>query len=67
MSFKYSPHKSSLAASSNAEVSTRKHEDKYSPSGIRIRGRTPVAIIKKNPAHQGTLACTIPWGMLNLT
>jgi hypothetical protein len=24
-----------------------------------------VAIIKKNPAHKGTLACTIPWGEFN--
>lgn len=57
-------HKSS--ASSNAEVSTRRHEERYSPSGIRIKGRTPVAVIKKQLGEKGTLACTIPWGMLNV-
>lgn len=49
-------------ASSNAEVLTRKHEEKYSPNATRIKGRTPVAIIKKNSGQRGTLACTIPWG-----
>lgn len=56
-----------LAASSAAEVLTRKHEEKYSPSTSRIKSQTPVAVIKKNLAgvdsmHKGTLACTIPWG-----
>lgn len=54
-----------LLASSNAEVLTRKHEEKYSPNASKIKGRTPVAIIKKNSGQKGTLACTIPWGKLS--
>lgn len=50
-------------ASSNAEVITRKNEEKYSPRSTRIKSQTPVAIIKKNSGiDNGTLACAIPWG-----
>lgn len=58
--------KHSHVASSNSEVLTRKQEEKYSPSTVRIKSQTPVAIIKKNigvdSLDKGTLACTIPWG-----
>ncbi|KAG5670817.1 hypothetical protein PVAND_001055 [Polypedilum vanderplanki] len=51
-----------IRPSSNAEVLTRKHEEKYLPNATKIKGRTPVAIIKKTSGQKGTLACTIPWG-----
>lgn len=45
----------------------RKQDEKYMPNTFKIKGKTPIAIIKKNLQHDsmnrgGTLACTIPWG-----